>query len=135
MRRQALAAAVLVLAACATTQPASTTPAPIRKVVPAGVERKVRFYWSVSPACTSQGEIVVRVTDGPSHGTVRVTPGEDYSEFPTSNLRSVCNTHALPSTQVWYKSADGFIGTDELRLDVLFPYGTERQDTVVITVK
>ncbi len=45
------------------------------------------------------------------------------SYYPKENIRFKCNDHKVRGMQVHYKSAEKYVGSDELELLVLFPAG------------
>jgi len=103
--------------------------------VPINAARKIAFYYSINEDCSSLGETVVRITSQPRHGNASVKLGRDHPNFNQSNPRNACNTRQVPSTQVWYKPERNYVGPDSATLDVIFPHGTTRQDTITIDVR
>jgi hypothetical protein len=65
----------------------------------------------------------VRVTKEPEHGTVETSATTSFPSYPKENLRHRCNEHKVRNQQVYYKSAEKYVGDDMLDLLVLFPAG------------
>jgi hypothetical protein len=47
----------------------------------------------------------------------------NFPTYPKGHIRSKCNDHKVRGMQVNYKSAEKYVGSDELELLVLFPAG------------
>ena len=54
---------------------------------------------------------------------VRYAGATNFPNYPKENIRSKCNDHKVRGMQVNYKSAEKYVGNDELELLVLFPNG------------
>ena len=104
-------------------------------VTRSGVPIKVHFFYSVTPTCASQGLPAVNVTSAPQSGQVFTRPGYDYPEFATTNTHSVCNTRRVSSTDVFYRSAAGYVGSDRFTVEVVFPSGNAHQETFDVSVR
>jgi len=94
------------------------------RVVASGKNQRIGFFTALTPDCTSSGEVEVRVTKQPEHGTVETTPTTYYPNYPKENIRFKCNEHKVRGIQVNHKSAEKYVGDDKLDLLVLFPGGT-----------
>ena len=94
-----------------------------RVVFASGAKHRIGFYVDLNPDCSAVGDINVRVTKQPEHGTVETVAATDYVKFPKENIRSRCNDHKVRGVQVNYKSAEKYVGSDELELLVFFPAG------------
>ena len=64
------------------------------------------FYFDLNPDCSAVGDINVRVTKQPEHGTVETVAATDYVHFPKENIRFKCNQHKVKGTLVTYKTAE-----------------------------
>ena len=72
-------------------------------------------------ACNASGDVNIRVTKQPEHGTVETITATNFPAFPKENIRARCNNHKVRGVQVNYKSAEKYVGDDTLDLLVLFP--------------
>jgi hypothetical protein len=90
-----------------------------KRVVASGITQRIDFYAALNPDCSAIGDVNVRVTKQPEHGTVETVATTDYP--PKENIRSKCNDHKVRGVQFNYKSAEKYVGSDELELLVLFP--------------
>jgi len=94
------------------------------RVVSSGKNQRIGFFTSLTPDCVSNGEVEVRVTKKPEHGTVETTATTYYPGYPKENIRFKCNEHKVKGIQVNHKSAEKYTGKDEFDLLILFPSGT-----------
>ena len=94
-----------------------------RVVFASGAKHRIGFYVDLNPDCSAVGDINVRVTKQPEHGTVETVAATDYVRFPKENIRSKCNQHKVKGTLVNYKAAEKYTGNDEFDLLILFPDG------------
>jgi hypothetical protein len=69
------------------------------------------------------GNLIIRVTKQPEHGTVETTPDINFPTYPKESNRYKCNEHKVKGIQLNYKSAEKYTGDDTLELLVLFPSG------------
>lgn len=90
---------------------------------------------TTNPDCTSIGHIEVRVVQAPQHGRFVVTRKRVYPNFSRSNPRSVCNRRGAPGVEVSYISARGYTGPDSGSIEVIWPQGNMRQQSVSIMVR
>jgi hypothetical protein len=95
----------------------------ITRIVASGAKQRVDFYASLNPDCSATGDVHVRVTKQPEHGTVETVATTDYVHYPKENIRSKCNQHKVKGTLVNYKAAEKYTGSDEFDLLLLFPGG------------
>jgi len=93
------------------------------RVVASGAKQRMYFYASLNPDCSAIGDVTVRVTKQPEHGTVETVATTDYTYFPKENIRSKCNQHKVKGTLVNYKAAEKYTGNDEFDLLIIFPNG------------
>jgi hypothetical protein len=94
------------------------------RVVASGTNRQIGFFTALHPDCTASGNVEVRVTKQPEHGSAETTTTTNFPGYPKENIRFKCNEHKVKGIQINYKSAAKYVGSDELELLVLFPAGT-----------
>jgi hypothetical protein len=94
------------------------------RVVASGTNQRISFFHALNPDCTASGNLNIRVTKQPEHGTAETTTATNFPTYPKESLRARCNEHKVRGVQVNYKSAEKYVGSDELELLVLFPGGT-----------
>jgi hypothetical protein len=58
------------------------------RFVAAGTKQRMGFYADINPDCSAVGDINVRVTKQPEHGTVETTASTDYIHYSKENIRS-----------------------------------------------
>ena len=105
------------------------------RFVAAGAKQRMGFYAALHPDCSATGDVNVRITKQPEHGTVETTTSTDYTYFPKENIRSKCNQHKVKGTLVNYKAAEKYSGKDELDLLILYPDGLAREHHFDISVR
>jgi hypothetical protein len=93
------------------------------RVVGSGTNQRISFFTSLNPDCTARGNINIRVTKQPEHGSTEIIPEINFPTYPKEHVRAKCNDHKVRGMQVYYKSAEKYVGSDELELLVLFPNG------------
>jgi hypothetical protein len=105
------------------------------RIVASGTNQRIRFFYAVNPDCSANGDINIRVTKQPEHGTVEIAAVTDFPKFERKNIRYRCNRHKVRGQQVNYKSAEKYIGSDTLELLVLFPGGFGEEVHINIDVR
>jgi hypothetical protein len=93
------------------------------RVVASGTNQRIGFFYANNPDCTASGNINVRVTKQPEHGSTETVTTTNYPNYPKENVRARCNEHKVRGVQINYKSAEKYVGSDELDLLVIFPTG------------
>src|SRR6516225_6799280 len=104
-------------------------------VVASGTNQRIGFFYAVNPDCSATGDVNVRVTKQPEHGTVETAAATNFPNFERENIRYRCNQHKVRGQQVNYKSAEKYVGDDTLDLLVLFPGGFAREVHLNISVR
>jgi hypothetical protein len=103
--------------------------------VVAGHEVKVYWAYSLNPDCTPNGQIVVRLTQQPQHGRIAIRNARLFPNYPSSNIRYVCNTRRVPGIEAYYHPASGYIGFDTAAFESIFPNGEYRTYAASIQVR
>jgi hypothetical protein len=80
----------------------------LARVVTSGTNQRIGFFYAVNPDCSASGDVNVRVTKQPEHGTVETTAATDFPTFPKENMRGRCNNRKVRGVQVNYKSAEKY---------------------------
>src|ERR1700743_1584469 len=104
------------------------------KVVASGRPLMLYHAYYTNPDCTFGGAVVMRVSQSPEHGRVSIRPTGVFPRFPESNIRNVCNRRRGPGMEATYVSQRGYLGSDLVVLDVLFPNGRGQRVTLPIQV-
>lgn len=102
------------------------------KAVASGSVLHLAHFASVNPDCTSRGITVVRVTDAPSHGAVQTRRERGFTTF---RKQQQCDDRRVDGITVEYRPERGYIGTDRIGLDVIYPTGSERTRVYEISVR
>ena len=70
------------------------------RVVASGAKQRIDVYVSLNPDCSATGDINVRVTKQPEHGTVETAVSTEYVHYPKENIRSKCNQHRVMALSI-----------------------------------
>ena len=103
------------------------------KVVASGRPLMLYQASATNPDCTSAGAVVLRVAQAPEHGRVAIRNTGVFPRFAESNIRSACNRRRVPGVEAVYTSQRGYLGSDTVVLEALFPAG--RGVRVVIPIR
>jgi caspase domain-containing protein len=93
------------------------------RVVASGKTQLIGFFNSLNPDCTVMGDTEIRITKQPAHGSVETKPATNFPSYPKEHVRAKCNEHRVGGTQVNYKSAEKYVGSDAVEMLALFPSG------------
>jgi hypothetical protein len=93
------------------------------------------FFYSVYPNCSSRGEPRVQVTSYPENGGFFVATRDRHPKFPLGSNLHKCNARRVPSTVLYYKSNQQYIGNDTVSVEVIYPDGSQTDVNYSITVK
>ena len=93
------------------------------RVVASAANTRIGFFYALNPDCTTSGNVNIRVTKQPEHGSTETTTAINFPYYPKEHVRFKCNDHKVRGMQVNYKSAEKYVGSDELELLVLFSNG------------
>jgi hypothetical protein len=104
-------------------QTATPTPTLFTRIVASSKNQRIGFFTSLYPDCVSNGEVEVRITKQPEHGTTQTAAAANFPSYPKENIRAKCNEHKVRGVQINYKSAEKYVGSDELEVLVLMPGG------------
>src|SRR5262249_51864543 len=76
------------------------------RVVASGTDQRIGFFYAVNPDCSASGDINIRVTKQPEHGTAKIAAATSFPNFERENIRYRCNQHKVRGQQANYKSAE-----------------------------
>jgi hypothetical protein len=127
-------AIVLCMPFAISAQVPRLTDAPIERAAISGKAQRISSYYSLNPDCAPRGDVEIRVTVAPSHGTTRIETGNDYPNYDRNNARYECDKQTVPVRSLYYTSAQGYTGPDTVTLQALYPDGTTYTYTFNIDV-
>ena len=93
------------------------------------------FFYYLNSDCSSMGDVVVRLTESPRFGTVRIARARSNPNFLATNERHACNTRKVPGTIAEYRSRRGYVGEDRFTLDIIYPQGSAKQLSYLVSVR
>jgi hypothetical protein len=106
-----------------------------KRTIASGTKQRIGFFYALNPDCSASGDVNIRVTKQPEHGTAEIAATTLFPNFEKENIRYKCNQHKVRGQQVNYKSAEKYNGSDELELLVLYPGGFAREVQFDISVR
>jgi hypothetical protein len=107
----------------------------LTRFVPSGSKRIIWFAYAAHPDCSPMGSIDIRTTKTPEHGTISITPGQGFSNFPSGNPRIRCNEKKMEGVNVEYQSAEGYTGPDEIDFFIIWPNGMAQEAHYTMIVR
>jgi hypothetical protein len=106
------------------------------RVVVSGASHRIGFFPNtLHPDCTTQGNIVLRVTKQPEHGKIETVNTTTFPAYKKENIRYKCNQHKVKGVQVNYKSEDKYVGDDAVDLLLISADGYAWELHVDISVR
>jgi hypothetical protein len=105
-----------------------------REVLSGGETRIAAINW-VNADCSSGELPTVRVVTSPQNGTIRMEQTTIPIDRPKSDTRSSCNGKPVQALAIIYKPNAGYVGTDDVVMDVDFHMGGVRRVNYKITVR
>jgi hypothetical protein len=108
---------------------------PIVRAALSGSVQNLGGYYEVHPDCSPGGIPTLRVVTPPNHGTITFEKQLGYTNYPKDNQRYECNKLKSPEMQVLYHSEPGYLGPDNVVIEVIFTDGVFRQETYSLAVK
>src|SRR5262245_44970195 len=103
--------------------------------IPSGAKRTIEFLAAVNEDCGKADGYDIKVVQQPEHGTIEIVPGSGFAKWPKDAQRAKCNDKRIPGLNVNYKSANGFLGTDEFEIFAMTPSGWAREVHYTIKVR
>lgn len=119
----------------ASTLAACQTNPNIERVVASNRTTRLASYGSNSSSCVSGTPPVVQAIAVPASGRVTVRNGMDYPAFPVGHERYACNKRLSKAAKVFYTPARGFVGRDNVTINVNYSSGNVLQRTFDLTVR
>ncbi len=84
---------------------------------------RIWFVTNVKPDCSSGALGQVRLIGKPAHGDFSQAIVEDFASLPPTSPAFHCNTRRVAGVEVSYRANVGYVGTDSLTFDILYPDG------------
>lgn len=106
-----------------------------QRVVASGRPTPIMPVMFLSPDCKSMGVGDIAINEGPRGGRVTVENAKDYPSFQPTNPRSACNKLKVPSQRIIYTSAPGFVGEDDVAIEMVGPFGVAQRIRFHIVVR
>ena len=116
-----LVSATLVLAGA---DGASAQITPTVKVVQHGQTLKFAYFSELDPDCRAVGVPTIDLVAAPESGQVETDVGQEFPNFPSTNVRFPCDKRRARSAVAYYRADPDFTGTVSLTLEVVFSSGS-----------
>jgi hypothetical protein len=107
----------------------------LSRIIASGTKQRIGFFYALNPDCSASGDVHIRVTKQPEHGTAEIGATTLFPGYEKENIRYKCNQHKVKGMQVNYKSAEKYSGNDTVELLVLYPGGYAREVQFDISVR
>jgi hypothetical protein len=104
----------------------------INKTMASETTLNLANFASVNPDCRSRGEENRADHEWTCSRVIALREGPVFNVFPG---RPNCNTREVHGVAVMYLPERGYVGSDSVNLDVIYPSGNERSPSYSITVK
>ena len=104
-------------------------------MVASGITNQLAFLVALNPDCSSRGEMVVRITNKPQHGSAETSTISSYlrashvKEFPN------CGKEKVKGVALNYKSESKYTGDDALDAIAFYPDGWAWEVHVDLSVR
>lgn len=125
------AGAILCAGAAAHAEPIGSS----YKVVRSGQMAPMAFHYSLFPDCRSRGRVAMNLVSPPGNGEIFVASLKDHPSYPAGSAETACNRQRVQGTEVYYKSAPGFTGTDSYVIERVFPGGNAQLFKITVSVR
>ena len=106
-----------------------------QKVMEHGKSIMLGYYYELNPDCTSVGDFKVYTTSQPQGGRVTYVQTVGFPTYPTSNIRSKCDSRRVNVTKVFYKAFSKFVGNDSFVLQSVTSGGNPINFNIQISVR
>jgi hypothetical protein len=77
----------------------------------------------------------VRIVESSKNGNVTFEKGSGFPNYPADNLRSKCNVSAADGQVIFYMPEPGYVGSDSVTVEIIYPDGAARTRRYAIEVK
>jgi Domain of Unknown Function with PDB structure (DUF3857)/Transglutaminase-like superfamily len=96
---------------------------------------RMATLFDLNPDCSVIGIPTVRILEPPKSGTVSVEKGNGFPSFPENSSRAKCNANSVDGEFVFYMPKPGYVGSDSVMVEVIYPDGTAGTRHYAIEVK
>ena len=107
----------------------------LTRYIPTGKSRTLWFLVGAQSDCTPWALADVRITKEPEHGTVEFVPTEGTAQFAKDGPSAKCSGKKMRGQSVNYKASNGYSGSDEFELLVMWPTGQASEMRFNINVR
>ena len=96
---------------------------------------RVATLFDLNPDCSVIGIPTVRIVESSKNGNVTFEKGSGFPNYPADNLRSKCNGSAADGQVIFYMPEPGYVGSDSVTVEIIYPDGAARTRRYAIEVK
>ncbi|MGI3903850.1 MAG: hypothetical protein ACRYGP_18155 [Janthinobacterium lividum] len=128
----ALATALTVFAAAPVSAKAIS---PVYKVVHSGTLTPIGFHYYLEEGCRSPGPVQINVVTPPQNGEVSEGPRSAHPSYPATSHLAACNRVKIRGTEIYYRSAPGYQGSDSYVVERIFPNGDAQRFQIDVSVR
>ncbi len=128
----ALATALTVLTAAPVSAKAISS---VYKVVHSGTLTPIGFHYYLEEGCRSPGPVQINVVTPPQNGEVSEGPRSAHPSYPATSHLAACNRVKIRGTEIYYRSAPGYHGSDSYVVERVFPNGDAQRFQIDVSVR
>jgi hypothetical protein len=96
---------------------------------------RVATLYDLNPDCSPIGIPAVRILEPSKNGAVTFEKGTGFPTYPANNPRVKCNDNSVDSEIIFYMPQAGYMGTDSVTVEILYPAGNSVTRRYTIEVK
>lgn len=96
---------------------------------------RVATLLDLNPDCSVVGIPTVRILDPSKKGSVTFEKGAGFPNYPTNNARAKCNTSSVDGELIFYMPESGYVGSDSVTVEIIYPDGNAVTRRYAIEVK
>ncbi len=109
--------------------------AEITRVAVRDQKLRVATLYDLNPDCSPIGIPAVRILEPSKNGAVTFEKGTGFPTYPANNSRAKCNANGVDSEIIFYMPESGYMGTDSVTVEILYPAGNSVMRRYTIEVK
>jgi len=107
----------------------------VKRVVASGITNQLAFFVTLNPDCSSRGEMVVRITNNPQHGSAQTSTISSYLRASQVKEHPNCGKEKVKGVALNYKAESKYTGDDALDIITFYPDGWAREIHIDLSVR
>ena len=107
----------------------------VKRVVASGITNQLAFFVTLNPDCSSRGEMVVRITNNPQHGSAQTSTISGYLRASQVKEHPNYGKEKVKGIALNYKAESKYTGDDALDIIAFYPDGWAREIHLDLSVR